>query len=66
VALNLKQLVPHNLLLPGNVPGAKTTPGILPGSPTMHSGTTIDHFLKASSTRSAHWSRIESKLLFVL
>jgi len=31
VVLTVKYRIPDNLLLPGNVPGAKMDPGILPG-----------------------------------
>jgi len=48
VVLTVKYRIPDNLLLPGNVPGAKMDPGILPGLTTMHSGTTIDHLLATS------------------
>jgi len=44
VALTVKHRMPDNLLLPGNVPGAKMDPGILPGPTAMHPGTTAIFF----------------------
>jgi len=51
VALTVKHRTPDNLTLPGNVPGAKMDPGILPGPTAMHPGTTTFFFPKVSTTQ---------------
>jgi len=57
VALNVKLSVPDNLLLPGDVPGAKMDPGILPGPTAMHPGTTTIYFSESiiNTTRYKHY-----------
>jgi len=44
VVLTVKYRIPDNLLLPGNIPGAKMDPGILPCPTAMHPGTTTIFF----------------------